>query len=71
MVGRVLDRQYPDKQREDERSSDVILSVHGLTERRRFRDISFEVKAGEILGSRGTHRRRTQRDRQGHLPAGG
>ena len=53
MVGRVLDSQYPDKQREEDRSSDVILSVHGLTERRRFRDISFEVKAGEILGLAG------------------
>ena len=53
MVGRVLDSQYPDKQREEDRSSDVILSVHGLTDRRRFRDISFEVKAGEILGLAG------------------
>ena len=53
MVGRVLDRLYPDKQHEDERSADVILSVPGLTERRRFRDVSFEVKRGEILGFAG------------------
>jgi ribose transport system ATP-binding protein len=53
MVGRVLDRLYPDKQREDERSADVILSVRGLTERRRFRDISFEVNRNEILGFAG------------------
>ncbi|WP_401491877.1 sugar ABC transporter ATP-binding protein [Streptomyces sp. NPDC091377] len=53
MVGRVLDRQYPHKQREEERAADVILSVHGLTERRRFRDVSFEVKQGEILGFAG------------------
>jgi len=30
MVGRVLDRQYPEKQRAEERSDDVILSVNGL-----------------------------------------
>jgi ribose transport system ATP-binding protein len=53
MVGRVLDRLYPDKQHEDERSADVILSVRGLTERRRFRDISFEVNRNEILGFAG------------------
>jgi ribose transport system ATP-binding protein len=53
MVGRVLDRFYPDKQHEDERSAGVLLSVRGLTERRRFRDISFEVKPGEILGFAG------------------
>jgi ribose transport system ATP-binding protein len=53
MVGRVLDSQYPDKQREDERCPDVILSVHDLTERRRFRNISFEVRRGEILGLAG------------------
>jgi ribose transport system ATP-binding protein len=50
MVGRVLDHRYPDKQRDDERSSDVILSVHQLTARRRFRNVSFEVRKGEILG---------------------
>ena len=38
---------------EDERSAGVLLSVRGLTERRRFRDISFEVKPGEILGFAG------------------
>jgi ribose transport system ATP-binding protein len=53
MVGRVLDRLYPDKQHDDERSAGVLLSVRGLTERRRFRDVSFEVKPGEILGLAG------------------
>jgi ribose transport system ATP-binding protein len=50
MVGRVLDRQYPDKQRPEERTDDVILSVHELTDPGLFRDISFDVKPGEILG---------------------
>jgi ribose transport system ATP-binding protein len=53
MVGRVLDQQYPDKQAPQGRSAEVILSVDGLTERRRFRNISFEVRAGEILGLAG------------------
>jgi ribose transport system ATP-binding protein len=53
MVGRALDRLYPDKQHEDERSADVILSVRGLTESRRFRDISFDVHRNEILGFAG------------------
>jgi ribose transport system ATP-binding protein len=50
MVGRVLDRQYPDKQRPEERTNEVMLSVHGLTDPGLFRDISFEVMPGEILG---------------------
>jgi ribose transport system ATP-binding protein len=50
MVGRVLDRQYPDKQRPEERTDEVILSVHGMTDPGLFHDISFDVKPGEILG---------------------
>jgi ribose transport system ATP-binding protein len=53
MVGRVLDRLYPDKQQDDERSDEVLLSVRGLTERHRFHDISFELRRGEILGFAG------------------
>ena len=53
MVGRVLDNLYPDKQRDAEKSDAVILSVRDLTERKRFRDISFDVRAGEILGFAG------------------
>jgi ribose transport system ATP-binding protein len=50
MVGRVLDRQYPEKQRPEERTDEVILSVRRLTDPRLFSDISFDVKRGEILG---------------------
>lgn len=53
MVGRVLDSLYPDKQREEDRSEEVILSVRDLTERSRFHSISFDLKAGEILGLAG------------------
>ena len=53
MVGRVIDSLYPDKLRDDERSDEIILEVRGLTERRRFRDISFQLRKGEILGLAG------------------
>jgi len=53
MVGRVIDNLYPDKQTEAEKSDDIILDVRNLTERTRFRDISFQLKKGEILGIAG------------------
>ncbi len=53
MVGRVIDKLYPEKQREEEKSDDVILSVRNLTEARRFADISFDLRRGEILGFAG------------------
>ena len=53
MVGRVIDSLYPDKQREDERSDEIILEVRNLTEKSRFRDISFQLRKGEILGLAG------------------
>ncbi|WP_332685812.1 sugar ABC transporter ATP-binding protein [Devosia sp.] len=53
MVGRVIDDLYPPKQRPEDRSDEVILDVRGLTEARRFRDISFAVRKGEIVGLAG------------------
>ncbi|AQZ50943.1 sugar ABC transporter ATP-binding protein [Martelella mediterranea] len=53
MVGRVIDKLYPEKQSAAERSEDIILKVDGLNEARRFHDISFELKKGEILGFAG------------------
>lgn len=53
MVGRVIDKLYPEKQSEDEKSDTVILSVRNLTERTRFADISFDLREGEILGFAG------------------
>lgn len=50
MVGRVLDRQYPEKQTADEWSDEVILAVGNLTDEPRFRDVSFTVRRGEIVG---------------------
>ena len=53
MVGRVIDELYPAKQRAEDRSDEVILDVKGLGEARRFRDVSFAVRKGEILGLAG------------------
>ncbi len=53
MVGRVIDSLYPEKQRADERSEAVILEVRDLSERTRFRDVSFQLRKGEILGFAG------------------
>lgn len=53
MVGRVIDDLYPPKQRPEDRSDEIILEVRGLTEARRFRDISLALRKGEILGLAG------------------
>lgn len=52
MVGRVIDNLYPPKLG-DEPPGEIILEVRHLTERRRFADISFQVRKGEILGLAG------------------
>ncbi|WP_319546824.1 sugar ABC transporter ATP-binding protein [Ruegeria conchae] len=51
MVGRVIDNLYPDKQ--EVPSDQVILDVRNLTEATRFRDVSFTLNKGEILGIAG------------------
>ena len=53
MVGRVIEKLYPPKLAADEHSDEIILEVRGLTERTRFRDISFQLHKGEILGLAG------------------
>jgi ribose transport system ATP-binding protein len=53
MVGRVLDKLYPPKQAPDAKSDELILSVRGLNEGRRVRDVSFDLHKGEILGLAG------------------
>jgi ribose transport system ATP-binding protein len=53
MVGRVIGKLYPPKQTEAEKSTDTVLRVEGLTDGDRFRDVSFSVRKGEILGIAG------------------
>ncbi|SDN25239.1 sugar ABC transporter ATP-binding protein [Allokutzneria albata] len=50
MVGRTISEQYPRRAREP---GEVLLSVSGLTRSGAFSDISFEVRAGEVLGIAG------------------
>lgn len=53
MVGRVIEDLYPPKQAEDDRSDETILEVVNLTDGRRYFDINFDLKKGEILGVAG------------------
>ncbi len=53
MVGRVVDTLYPEKQQEADISAPILLDVRQLNERRRFQNISFQLRRGEILGFAG------------------
>lgn len=50
MVGREITQMFP---KEDVPLGEIILSVKGLTLGSTFRDVSFDVRAGEILGVAG------------------
>jgi ribose transport system ATP-binding protein len=50
MVGRVIDSLYPEKLPREEASREIILEVRGLGDRKRFHDVSFQLRRGEILG---------------------
>jgi ribose transport system ATP-binding protein len=53
MVGRPIDRLYPEKATPSQISEEPIFEVRDLTEATRFRDISFTLRRGEILGIAG------------------
>ena len=50
MVGREITQLYPEKQQAAERTDEVVLSVRNLGDDKRFHDVSFELRKGEILG---------------------
>ena len=50
MVGRSLDDQFPKSARH---AAEELLSVKGLTRKGEFRDISFSLRKGEVLGIAG------------------
>jgi len=50
MVGRSIDEQFP---RRATPPKEPLLSVQGLTRKGAFTDVSFEVRAGEVLGIAG------------------
>ena len=51
MVGRTLEQYYPN--RKSCTSEEIVLSVEELTRKDSYREISFQVKKGEILGITG------------------
>jgi ribose transport system ATP-binding protein len=53
MVGRVIENLYPPKQTTEENSGHTILKAQNFSEASRFRNVSFEVGRGEILGVAG------------------
>ena len=53
MVGRVIGKLFPPKQKPEERREAAVFEVRGLGDRRRFRDVSFALRQGEILGIAG------------------
>jgi len=50
MVGREITQLYPEKQSAAERTGESILSVQNLGDGKRFHNVSFELRKGEILG---------------------
>lgn len=50
MVGRTLDNIYP---KEEVPMGDTVLSIKGFSKGDQFKDVSFDVRAGEILGFSG------------------
>lgn len=50
MVGRSIDEQFPSR---NNTIGDVLLEVENLNSEGKFRDISFQVRAGEVLGIAG------------------
>ncbi|MFE7838264.1 sugar ABC transporter ATP-binding protein [Streptomyces sp. NPDC057474] len=54
MVGRSIEQQYPRQQGDaDADSGEALLVVEGLTRDGVFHDVSFEVRAGEVVGIAG------------------
>ncbi len=51
MIGREIGERYP--KREGIQLGKEILRVEGLTKEKKFRDVSFSVRAGEVLGVSG------------------
>ena len=50
MIGREIGERYPER---DCKIGETVLKVSGLTKKGVFRDVEFEVKAGEVLGVSG------------------
>ena len=67
MIGRELTQQFPARNAE---IGEVCLKVEHLSDGRRVRDVSFEVRHGEVVGLRRAGRLGTHRDDAPHLRGG-
>ena len=50
MVNRTIDQVFPKR---ESKIGDVILSVHGLSRGKAVKNVSFDLRSGEILGFSG------------------
>ena len=53
MTGRAIEYVFPEPRRRSPRRRDVVLEVEGLGRRGEFADVSFTVRAGEVVGLAG------------------
>lgn len=53
MVGRDVDTRFPDRRGNDAASTDIVLDVKALRLAERVKDVTFSVRAGEIVGLAG------------------
>jgi len=53
MVGREVDTRFPDRRGGDATSNDIVLDVKALRLAERVKDVTFSVRAGEIVGLAG------------------
>ncbi|MCA0941630.1 sugar ABC transporter ATP-binding protein [Salipiger pacificus] len=53
MVGREIGTLFPPKLPIDARTDEVVFEVRNLTDKTRFKDVSFALRSGEILGIAG------------------
>lgn len=53
MVGRVIEKLYPEKRNPAETGEEIVLEVRNLGDTSRFCDVSFRLMHGEILGVAG------------------
>ena len=68
MIGRSIEAYFPRHLANP--PGEVMLSVRNLSSPGKFRDVGFDIRAGEIVGIRRAGRRRAQRNRQGGFRTG-
>ena len=67
LVRAMVGRELPERVPQEQNIGEVVLQVERLTREGVFVDVSFEVRAGEIVALAGPRRRRTERGRTRRL----